>query len=63
MTRERLPNHWHHEPFAFEHAGIHYTAGTGRFGVHCDVIQRAVTRNRDGTASGPLGAALPGWSA
>src|SRR5579862_6252339 len=27
-------------------------------GVPCDVIQRAVTRNRDGTASGPLGAAL-----
>src|ERR1700720_474125 len=27
-------------------------------GVPCDVIQRAVTRNRDGTASGPLGASL-----
>jgi hypothetical protein len=26
--------------------------------VPYDVIQRAVTRNRDGTASGPLGAAL-----
>lgn len=94
MTRERLPNRRHHESFAFEHAGIRYTAGIGRFddgqlaevflngakcgtdadtaakdaaivaslalqhGVPCDVIQRAVTRNRDGTASGPLGAAL-----
>jgi ribonucleoside-diphosphate reductase alpha chain len=27
-------------------------------GVLCDVIRRALTRNRDGTASGPLGAAL-----
>src|SRR5262249_55598342 len=94
MSRERLPNRRHHESFAFEHAGIRYTAGIGRFndgqlaeiflngakcgtdadtaakdaaivaslalqhGVPCDVIQRAVTRNRDGTASGPLGAAL-----
>jgi hypothetical protein len=29
-----------------------------QYGVPFDVIQRAVTRNRDGTASGPLGAAL-----
>jgi len=27
-------------------------------GVPCDVIQRAVTRNRDGTASGPLDTAF-----
>src|SRR5262249_38796094 len=94
MTRERLPNRRAHECLAFEHAGIRYVAGIGRFpdgrlaevflngakcgtdadtaakaaaivaslalqhGVPCDVIQRAVTRNRDGTASGPLGAAL-----
>jgi hypothetical protein len=94
MTREHLSNRRQHETFAFEHAGIRYTAGIGRFddgrlaevflngakcgtdadtaakdaaivaslamqpGIPCDVIQRAVTRNRDGTASGPLGAAL-----
>jgi hypothetical protein len=31
---------------------------TLQHGVPCDVIQRALTRNRDGTAGGPLGAAL-----
>src|SRR5215471_5465765 len=31
MSRERLPNRRHHESFAFEHAGIRYTAGIGRF--------------------------------
>ena len=32
MTRERLPNRRGHELLDFEHAGIRYTAGIGRFG-------------------------------
>jgi hypothetical protein len=31
MTRERLPNRRHHQSFAFEHAGIRYVVGIGRF--------------------------------
>ena len=31
MTRERLPNRRSHELLDFEHAGIRYTAGIGRF--------------------------------
>ena len=32
MTREHLPNRRGHELLDFEHAGIRYTAGIGRFG-------------------------------
>jgi hypothetical protein len=31
MTRERLPNRRGHELLSFEHGGIHYIAGVGRF--------------------------------
>jgi hypothetical protein len=30
-TRRRLPNRRGHELLDFEHGGIHYTAGIGRF--------------------------------
>jgi hypothetical protein len=91
MERERLPNRRGHEVAAFEHGGIRYLAGVGRFGdgrlaelfltgakcgtdldtnardaaivcslalqagVPAAVIRRALTSNRDGSASGPLG--------
>jgi hypothetical protein len=94
MTRERLPNRRPHESFSFIHAGIHYTAGAGRFddgsvaevflntakhgtavdvnardaavaasllfqyGCPADTLRRALTRNGDGSASGPLARAL-----
>jgi ribonucleoside-diphosphate reductase alpha chain len=31
MTRQRPPNRRGHEPLGFEHDGIRYTAGIGRF--------------------------------
>jgi hypothetical protein len=31
MARRRLPNRRGHELLRFEHDGIHYTAGVGRF--------------------------------
>jgi ribonucleoside-diphosphate reductase alpha chain len=31
MTRQRLPNRCEHELLTFEHEGIRYTAGVGRF--------------------------------
>jgi ribonucleoside-diphosphate reductase alpha chain len=31
MTRQRLPNRRGHELLEFEHGGIRYTAGVGRF--------------------------------
>ena len=31
LTRRRLPNRREHELIEFEHAGIRYTAGAGRF--------------------------------
>jgi hypothetical protein len=94
MTRERLSNRRQHETFAFEHVGIRYTAGIGRFddgrlaevflngakcgtdtdtaakdaaivasialqsGAQLETIRRALTRNRNGSATGPLGCAL-----
>jgi hypothetical protein len=93
-TRRRLPDRRGHELLDFEHGGIHYTAGVGRFedgaiaevflntakcgtavdtnardaavaaslllqhGCPVDVLQRALTRNADGSASGPLARAL-----
>ena len=30
-SRRRLPNRRGHELLSFEHGGIHYTAGVGRF--------------------------------
>jgi hypothetical protein len=92
--RRRLPNRRGHELLSFEHGGIHYTAGVGRFengelaeiflntrkngtavdvnardaavavslllqhGCHVDTLRRALTRNSDGSASGPVGRAL-----
>ena len=92
--RQRLPNRRGHELLDFEHGGIRYTAGAGRFengrlaeiflsagkrgtavdvnardaavaaslllqhGCHVDTLRRALTRNSDGSASGPLARAL-----
>ena len=92
--RERLPNRRGHELITFEHGGVRYHAGIGRFdggglaevflngakcgtdldtnakdsaivcslalqaGVPSAVIRRALTSNRDGSASGPLGRVL-----
>jgi ribonucleoside-diphosphate reductase alpha chain len=94
VPRRRLPNRRGHELLSFEHGGIHYTAGIGRFesgdlaeiflntskhGTAVDVnardaavaasllfqygcpartLRRALTRNSDGSASGPLARAL-----
>jgi hypothetical protein len=94
QARQRLPNRRGHELLSFEHGGIHYAAGVGRFengaiaelflnttkcgtavdtnardaavaaslllqhGCPVDVLQRALTRNADGSASGPLARAL-----
>jgi ribonucleoside-diphosphate reductase alpha chain len=93
-TRRRIPNRRGHELLSFEHGGIHYTAGVGRFengdvaeiflnahkhgtavdvsardaaiaasllfqhGCHVDTLRNALTRNSDGSASGPLARAL-----
>jgi ribonucleoside-diphosphate reductase alpha chain len=93
-TRRRLPNRREHELIEFEHVGIRYTAGAGRFedgdlaevflntrkhgtaidvnardaavaaslllqhGCHVDTLRKALTRNGDGSASGPLARAL-----
>ena len=92
--RCRLPNRRGHELLEFEHAGIRYTAGVGRFGdgrlaeillnaakhgtavdvnardaavpaslllqhgCPVETLLRALTRNSDGSASGPLARAL-----
>jgi hypothetical protein len=92
--RQRLPNRRGHELVDFEHGGIRYTAGIGRFedgalaeifintakhgtavdvnardaavaaslllqyGCPADTLSRALTRNSDGSASGPLARAL-----
>ena len=94
MTRERLPNRREPELLSFEHGGIHYIAGVGRFengklaeiflntckhgtavdvnardaavaaslllqfGCPVDKLRKALTRNSDGSASGPLARAL-----
>jgi hypothetical protein len=94
QTRRRLPNRRGHELLDFEHAGILYTAGIGRFddgsvaevflntnkhgtavdvsardaavaaslllqhGYPVDMLRNALTRNGDGSASGPLARAL-----
>jgi hypothetical protein len=88
--RERLPNRRGHELIDFEHGGIRYIAGIGRFedgelaeiflntakhgtavdvnardaavaaslllqyGCPAETLSRALTRNGDGSASGPL---------
>jgi hypothetical protein len=93
-SRRPLPNRRGHELLDFEHAGIQYTAGIGRFengdlaeiflntrkygtavdvnardaavaaslllqhGCHVDTLRKALTRNSDGSASGPLARAL-----
>jgi ribonucleoside-diphosphate reductase alpha chain len=93
-TRQRLPNRRGHELLDFEHGGIRYMAGAGRFddgglaeiflttakrgtavdvnardaavaasllfqhGCHVDTLRRALMRNSDGSASGPLAHAL-----
>jgi hypothetical protein len=92
--RKRLPNRRGHELLDFEHGGIRYTAGVGRFedgrlaeiflntrkhgtavdtnardaavaaslllqhGCSVEILRRALTRNGDGSASGPLARAL-----
>ena len=93
-TRQRLPNRRAHQLLDFEHRGIRYTAGLGRFedgtlaeiflntakqgtaidvnardaavatslllqhGCSVDTLRQALTRNSDGSASGPLARAL-----
>src|SRR5262245_34346862 len=93
-ARRRLPNRRGHELVDFEHCGIRYTAGIGRFedgrlaeiflntakhgtavdtnardaavaaslllqhGCSVDTLRLALTRNGDGSASGPLAHAL-----
>jgi hypothetical protein len=93
-TRQRLPDRRGHELLDFEHGGIRYRAGVGRFedgrlaeifmnaakpgtavdtfardaaiavslslqhGCSMDTLRRALTRNGDGSASGPLARAL-----
>jgi hypothetical protein len=92
--RLRLPNRRGHELLDFEHGGIRYAAGAGRFedgelgeiflstakhgtavdvnardaavaaslllqhGCSVDTLRRALTRNGDGSASGPLARVL-----
>jgi hypothetical protein len=92
--RKRLPNRRGHELLDFEHGGLRYTAGIGRFedgrlaeiflntrkhgtgldtsardasiaaslllqhGCPLETLRRALTRNADGSASGPLARAL-----
>lgn len=94
VTRQRLPDRRGHELLDFEHGGIRYRAGVGRFedgrlaeifmnaakpgaavdtfardaaiaaslslqhGCSMDTLRRALTRNSDGSASGPLARAL-----
>ena len=94
VTRQQLPNRRGHERLDFEHSGIRYTAGVGRFedgglaeiflntakhgtaidvnardaavaaslllqhGCSVDTLRQALTRNSDGSASGPLARAL-----
>ena len=94
MTRQRLPNRRGHELLTFEHEGVRYTAGIGRFadgglaeiflattkhgsaldviardaavaaslllqhGCSVETLRQALTRNSDGSASGPLAHAL-----
>jgi ribonucleoside-diphosphate reductase alpha chain len=93
-ARRLLPNRREHELLSFEHGGIQYIAGIGRFqngdlaeiflnahkhgtavdvsardaaiaaslllqhGCHVDTLRKALTRNTDGYASGPLARAL-----
>ena len=92
--RRRLPDRRGHELLDFEHGGMRYTAGAGRFdngglaeiflttakhgtavdvnardaavaaslllqhGCPVDTLRKALTRNADGSASGPLARAL-----
>src|SRR5215472_13871931 len=92
--RQRLPNRRGHELLTFEHEGVRYTAGVGRFadgglaeiflatakhgstldviardaavaaslllqhGCSVDTLRQALTRNSDGSGSGPLARAL-----
>jgi ribonucleoside-diphosphate reductase alpha chain len=94
MTRQRLPNRRQHELLTFQHDGIRYTAGVGRFedgtiaeiflqtakqgtaidvnardaavaaslllqhGCSVNTLRQALTRNGDGSGSGPLARAL-----
>jgi hypothetical protein len=94
VTRQRLPNRRGHELLTFEHDGIRYTAGVGRFGdgglaeiflnttkhgtaldvnvrdaavaaslllqhgCSVDTLRQALSRNGDGSGSGPLARAL-----
>ena len=93
-SRRRLSNRREHELIDFEHGGIRYTAGVGRFedgtlaeiflntdkqgtaidvnardaavaaslllqhGCSVDALRQALTRNSDGSGSGPLACAL-----
>lgn len=92
--RDALPNRRQHEAIDFDHGGMSYVAGIGRFadgrlaeiflngakqgsaadaaardaaivaslalqhGLEPDTLRKALTRNTDGSASGPLGVIL-----
>ena len=48
-TRRRLPNRRGHELLSFEHAGIYYTAGVGRF-ENGDLAEIFLNTRKHGTA-------------
>jgi hypothetical protein len=48
-TRRRLPNRRGHELLSFEHGGIYYTAGFGRF-ENGDLAEIFLTTAKHGTA-------------
>jgi ribonucleoside-diphosphate reductase alpha chain len=48
-TRRRLPNRRAHELLSFEHGGIRYTAGVGRF-ENGDLAEIFLNTSRNGTA-------------
>jgi len=48
-TRRRLPNRRGHELLSFEHGGIHYTGGVGRF-ENGELAEIFLTTAKHGTA-------------
>ena len=48
-ARSRVPDRREHEVFEFEHLGLHYTAGIGRYG-HGPIGEVFLDSNKSGTA-------------
>jgi ribonucleoside-diphosphate reductase alpha chain len=48
-ARSRLPDKREHEVFHFEHEGLHYVAGIGRYG-HGPIGEVFLNSNKSGTA-------------